>query len=136
MVTPMPLERSPMKRRYKPSGPSPDVVEALYERASWSCELCTVGIGPRRGEEHHVHHRRPRRMGGTDLPDANDLPNLLLLCPSCHAVVEKERAAAYEGGWLVRQNDDPAAVAVLIGASRWVLLTADGRYRTVEAVDG
>jgi 5-methylcytosine-specific restriction protein A len=124
-----------MKHRHRSTGPSPDVVEALYEREQWSCALCTVGVGPRRATDHEVHHRRPRRMGGTELEDTNDLPNLLLLCPDCHRTVERERSAAYEGGWLVHQDHDPAKVPVLIGASRWVLLTSDGRYQTVEAVN-
>ncbi len=67
-------------------------------------------------------------MGGSQLPDTNLPQNLLVLCLSCHELVESQRSAAYAGGWLVRQNADPAAVPVLIGASRWVLLTVDGRY--------
>ena len=121
-----------MKRRYRPTGPSTDVVEALYERAGWSCEVCTAAVGPRRGVDHHVHHRRPRGAGGTRRTDTNDISNLLLLDPSCHAMVESERDGAYGGGWLVRQSADPATERVLIAGKWWVLLTPEGGYKTLE----
>jgi hypothetical protein len=119
---------APMRSRYRSTGPTHQVVDACLERSSFSCELCTAGIGPRRGEDYEVHHRRARRSGGSRLPDTNSPVNLLILCCDCHSTVERERTAAYEGGWLVRQNDSPAIVPVLIGATRWVLLTADGQY--------
>jgi 5-methylcytosine-specific restriction protein A len=130
----MALKRTPMKSRYRGTGPAPDVVDLVYDRAAHSCELCLVAVGPGRGDDHELHHRRPRRMGGSLLPDTNLPPNLLLLCPDCHSTVERERAAAYEGGWLVRQGDNPALVPVLIGAQRWVLLTVSGQYKTIEVV--
>jgi 5-methylcytosine-specific restriction endonuclease McrA len=102
-------------------------VELVYERAQWSCEICGAQVGDRRGVDHHIHHRRPRRMGGSQLPDTNAPQNLLLLCPESHEMVESERTAAYAGGWLVRQNWDPARTPVLILA-RAVFLTADGKY--------
>lgn len=126
------IRRSPMRSRYRSTGPSAEVVDLVLERASYSCEMCSVMLGHRRGKDWECHHRRPRRMGGSQLPDTNSLVNLLVLCPSCHELVERERAAAYEGGWLVRQNDSPTIVPVLIGADRWVLLTEDGRYRKAD----
>jgi hypothetical protein len=63
----------------------------------------------------------------SQLPDTNAPQNLLLLCPPSHETVESERTAAYAGGWLVRQQDDPALVPVLILA-RERYLTADGKY--------
>lgn len=119
--------RKPMRSRYRSTGPSDEVVDLVYERAQWSCELDGAPVGDRRGRDHHIHHRRPRRMGGSQLDDTNAPQNLLLLCPSCHETVESERTAAYAGGWLVRQNADPARVPVLILAVERYL-TADGKY--------
>lgn len=127
------MKRTEMKSRYRNTGPAVEVVDAVYARAGFSCELCGAAVGDRRGVDHHIHHRRPRRMGGSKAADTNSPVNLLLLDPSCHDRVEKERTAAYEGGWLVRQDEDPAAVPVLICAERWVLLKEDG---TVEVLRG
>jgi 5-methylcytosine-specific restriction enzyme A len=110
------------------TGPAREVVGLVYERAQYACELCLVPVGPRRGVEHHLHHRRPRRAGGTARPDANGAANLLLVDPSCHEVLETRRADAYAGGWLLHDRQNPARTPVLIGAERWVYLTADGRY--------
>ncbi len=119
--------RRPMRSRYRKTGPSDEVVDLVYERAGWSCEIDGAQVGDRRGVDHHIHHRRPRRMGGSQLDDTNAPQNLLLLCPPCHEMVESERTAAYAGGWLVRQQEDPLVVPVLVlAAERY--LTADGAY--------
>lgn len=123
----MTLKRTASRRRPRDTGPNPEVVEAVLERAQYSCELDGAQIGDRRGIDFHVHHRRPRRMGGSQLPDTNQPQNLMILCPACHETVESERRAAYAGGWLVRQNADPLTVPVLILA-RPLFLTTDGRY--------
>lgn len=112
------------------TGPGRLTVEAVYMRADGHCELCGGPIQGERGQEHHVHHRRPRRMGGSRLPETNGIENLLLLDADCHRRVEKERTAGYEGGWLVRQDAAPAEVPVLIRGSL-VFLTDDGGYRPV-----
>ena len=130
------MMRKPMRSRFKPTGPSAAVVDLVLERAGYSCELDGAQIGDRRGVDFHVHHRRPRRMGGSQLPDTNAPPNLLILCPTCHETVESQRTVAYEGGWLVRQHADPATTPVLVLA-RLVLLTVDGKYAPVGGeVDG
>lgn len=128
------LRRTQMRSRVRSTGPDRLTVEALYERAERRCELCGAPVQGERGRHHHVHHRRPRRMGGSQLSDTNELVNLLLLDAACHELVERERTAAYEGGWLVRQSDDPSAVPVLVRA-QLVLLTDDGQYRPVESVE-
>jgi hypothetical protein len=127
--------RASRMKRPKATGPVRDVVDLVYERANYSCELCLMGLGPQRGVDHHLHHRRPRRAGGSRRADTNSPANLLLLCPSCHDVIEVQRAAAYDGGWLVGASRDPASVPVLIGAERLVYLTGNGRYDDIpEAV--
>lgn len=125
------LRRAPLRSRYRSTGPSVEVVDLVLERAQYSCELDGAQIGDRRGVDYHVHHRRPRRMGGSQLPDTNQPQNLLILCARCHTDVESLRTVAYEGGWLVRQHEDPATVPVLILA-QLRLLTPDGRYSLPE----
>lgn len=119
-------------KRYRSTGPVTEVVEVVYVRAQHSCELCQAAVGPVRGVDHHIHHRRPRRAGGSNDPATNWASNLLLLCPTCHEVVESRRAAAYANGWLLRAGDDPAAVAVLIWrGSRWAYLNDTERYSSL-----
>lgn len=128
------MKRTELKSRYRDTGPSRDVIEAVQERDLYSCFLCGLGLGPRRGVDYHLHHRRARRQGGSQLPDTNLPPNLLLLDPDCHARVEKDRTAAYEGGWLVGQHDDPLTVEVLRWGTEWVLLRADATVEVLRAV--
>lgn len=109
------------------TGPSSAVVDAVLDRAQHSCEVCTCGLGERRGVDYQIHHRRPRQMGGTRRPGTNYPANLLALCPTCHEQIESHRAVAYSMGWLLPQNADPAVVAVLVLRDQWKYLT-DGGY--------
>jgi len=123
-----PLKQAAPKRSHRGTGPAQDVVDAVYERAGHSCEACTAAVGPVRGLDHHLHHRRPRAAGGSRREDTNLPSNLLLLCPPCHERIESRRGEALDAGWLVPQSADPAEVAVLIRRDTWTYLTADGRY--------
>ena len=117
--------------RKRTTGPVRDVVDAILERASWLCERCNGGLGPVRGTDWHVHHRRPRAAGGSRREDTNSPANCVILCPDCHADVESHRATAQTEGWLVPQTSDPATVAILIDrGARWVYLATDGTYQT------
>lgn len=128
------MRRSPMSRTYRATGPTSDVVEAVFERANWSCEACGSPVGDRRGVDWSVQHRRPRAMGGTRWPGCNLPSNLMILCGSattpgsCHEFAESHRAAAVASGWLVLSRTDPAAVALLITGDRWKYLSADATY--------
>jgi 5-methylcytosine-specific restriction protein A len=127
--------RSPTRRA---TGPDRLTVEAVWDRAGGRCEISGVPLSGVRGEDFHVHHRRPRRMGGSRDPETNDVENLLLLSPEAHEHVERNRSEAYERGWLVRQEAIPAAVPVVVlvgGQVARVLLTDDAQYRPVEDVD-
>ena len=136
----MPLSRSPMRRTYRQTGPSGDVVEVCLERAGYSCEACGSAIGDRRGVDWSVQHRRPRKMGGTRWPGANLPSNLMILCGSattpgsCHEFAETKRAAATAAGWLVTSGVDPATEAVLVVGGRFVYLDDAGRYLDEPAV--
>ena len=95
--------------------------ELVYTRAAGKCERCgTPG-------QMQYHHRRPRGMGGTRRTDTAGAANALLLHPSCHEWVERNRAAALDQGFLVTQQHDPAAIPVRLW-NGWCLLTPDGGY--------
>lgn len=126
------INREMMRRRLRITGPPPEVVEAVYERAGYACEIAGCMVGDERGIDHHIHHRRPRALGGTSRGDTNLPQNLLLLCPPHHLEVERHRDHARAVGWLVPQSADPATVPVLVQRDRWVLLTPDGRYEEVQ----
>lgn len=114
------------------TGPDVDIRMRVLWRDAYECVRCGETLHERRA--HHIHHRRPRGMGGTCRDDANAMTNLLSLCVDCHTHIESRRAEGYESGWLVSQCSDPAQVACLVGrGSRWVYLTADGAYSDAPA---
>lgn len=72
---------------------------AVAVRFEQRCARCGEHAGGLRGGE--VHHRVPRRMGGTRDPRSSDPRNLVLLCQPCHEWIERNRAEALTGGWLL-----------------------------------
>lgn len=67
-------------------------------------------------------------MGSTKRLESAGPQNCLLLHIRCHRDVEDNRQRALDNGWLVRQNDDPAAVKVKLW-SGWHYLTPEGGYQ-------
>lgn len=86
-----------------------------------------------------VHHRRPRRMGGTKRADANAAQNLLILCGSgvtgCHGWVESNRTEAYSRGYLLYDRDNPAEHPFKDGEGRWWLLDEEGGRTIYKSID-
>jgi DEAD/DEAH box helicase domain-containing protein len=66
--------------------------QAARARDGYRCAICGKPEQP--GQPHHVHHRRPFRTFGYVRGEndhyllANDLDNLITVCPSCHARIE------------------------------------------------
>lgn len=106
------------------TGPSRATRQLVAKRAHHVCEMCglVISAGP------HIHHRSPRRMGGSADPDINSPSNLMHLCFTCHGFVERNRYGGYVYGWLCRQGTNPAQQPVLI-LGNWYFLTVNGEYR-------
>ncbi|WP_280427190.1 HNH endonuclease [Nocardia brasiliensis] len=82
------------------TGPSKKVVDLIRDRSAGICEICGWAEGQQ------IHHRRPRKMGGTRDPQINSPANLLHLCNLCHAVVEGNRLDAETRGYLLKMGAD------------------------------
>ena len=101
------------------TGPNLATRQAVINRAQRMCERCgQPGV--------HIHHRKPRGMGGTSDPAINAAPNLVFLCLSCHEYVERNRTHAYDAGWLVHRWDDPSQVPALTLEGFEIHFNADG----------
>lgn len=101
------------------TGPTPAVVDLVKARAQGLCERC----GLHRGEQ--IHHRLPRRMGGTRRCEVNRPSNLLFLAGECHVEVERGRLRAIGDGFLIPDGLLPLDVPVLLYYGRHKL-TDDG----------
>ena len=98
--------------------------QLVLARAEGFCEVCSV-----RFARPHLHHRKPRGMGGGG---DNSAANLIAVHPSCHLYrIESRREEALANGWLVRQGHDPSEVPMTYRLTRKVLLTKDGRIEEV-----
>lgn len=96
----------------------PLVRQLVFERADGLCDSCGQPV-PAKGW--HFHHRKLRAQGGRD-----DAANGLCLHETCHFVIHREPAWAYERGLLVRQRQDPSVVPVLLHGQVRVLPVVGG----------
>lgn len=121
-----------MPSRRRDTGPTPEQRAAVWERAGGCCERCGRGV---EGQVASIHHRKPRRMGGTRDPEINSLSNLMLLCGSgtggCHGMVEKARQESRDLGFLVGSVQNPSGVPVLVYGKGACYLESDGSYTPV-----
>lgn len=101
------------------TGPDLRTRQAVIDRDQRRCVRCGEPMA-------HIHHRRPRGMGGSRDPLTNRTANLVCLCPGCHDWIERHRADAYRDGWLVHRWDDPAEVAILLPDGWEMQLNNDG----------
>lgn len=115
------------------TGFSDEVRQLVIARAGALCERC--------GEYHsmiQLHHRLPRKAGGTKRKLVNLASNGLLLCPPCHHDTEMHRTEAYENGWLVHdypETPSPCETAVF-RRGVWVKLDNQGGFERVPAPQG
>ena len=113
-----------MRRKNVP----PDVVNDVVAREDRNCAVCGLRIDGK-GQ---IHHRKPRRMGGSG-NRLDTLSNMVLLHPSCHLQhVEQHRTRAHQNGWLLTANQDPESTPLMYMLNGWVYLTDDGHIITTE----
>lgn len=134
------LKRTPSRpKRARNTGPTKSTKDLVWARAGGRCEVCGGSLAGMRGFSRH--HRRPRRMGGSRLPETNSPANILLVCGSatspdgCHQRIESNREQAYADGLLLHDGQNPVEVPVMLAdpysQSQWprvVWLTEDGTY--------
>ena len=119
---------SPAGRARTDSGEVSMKVRSMVQaRAEMRCEVCSVNLLWGGGQ---VHHRTPRGMGGSRVPERHQPQNLLFLCADCHRMIESRRADAIHCGWLVPSGTDPATIRARVrGELMW--LTNQGTYVAV-----
>jgi hypothetical protein len=101
-------------------------------RCGGFCEICGNWLTGNRGTDWSLHHRLPRRMGGTRRPEVYRAANLLAIHGSgttgCHGAVESGRSQALDNGLILHDGAVPADVSVLLRYGL-VLLADDGTWR-------
>lgn len=118
-------KRQPRRPKPRP-GFSEAVRQDISRRSAGMCELDFCGPAD------HYHHRAPRGRGGSSLEWVNLPANGLHVALACHDRIERNRAAAYENGWLVRRNGQLTAAEVKVRlCGHWVLLDNDGGARVI-----
>lgn len=122
------------KRRARDTGPSLKVRVLVRERDGDRCVRCGVYCGPG-GAAGQLHHRAPRRMGGSRSPYINSPANLVLLDAACHAAIESHRTIATAQGFLLRKPSHAAEVPVM-AHDGWHLYLPDGTRQRVFRDDG
>lgn len=113
----------------KRTGPDAITRNVVINRALMACERCGAAVSQGGCQ---VHHRKPRGAGGSSDPEINSPSNLLLVCNFCHTSIERDRSVAYEQGWLVRREHDPAKSPVWLAGRGFAWLTDDG---SIEEID-
>ena len=103
------------------TGFSPVDRQTIIRRSYGQCERCNDRPAA------HIHHRKPRRMGGRrggSFADVNRPSNGLALCYECHQWAETgNRRAAQNFGLVLAEHEDPARTPVFLPRYRgWVLL--------------
>jgi hypothetical protein len=105
---------------------------AAYERARGRCEITGMILPGGPDGEWALHHRRPKGSGGTNQPATHTLPNVLALTHSIHNLatrsVHLDPAWSRPLGYLLRQDQIPRLVPVLLLGHTWALLGIDGDY--------
>lgn len=127
-------------RRWRYTGPTDEVREALKKRSGGRCEIGAVCGGFAQGVD--PSHRIAKGMGGSSLASTNAVTAILWACRADHDYVEAHPGESYAAGWKVKHGSaDPASVPVMIaspGGGVTVFLTPDGAYSTAppEVPDG
>lgn len=114
------------------TGPDGNTRTSILLRAQFRCEVCGDPLTGPKGMS--IHHRKPRRMGGTRDKAINSPANLMAVCGSgttgCHGHLESRREWAIAHGYIVPSWDNPADTPVIIDGMGSVYLHPEGGYST------
>lgn len=125
------IKRVLLSRRTRSTGPDEATVQAVVNRDG-GCVVCGGALFGARGIDWSIHHRR----GRDGKPDSHSVQNLIAVCggdnvTGCHGRIHSRRSESQPAGWWLSRvaGEDPLTVPLLVDReSRWVYLTADGRY--------
>lgn len=100
-----------------------EVRDIVTARSGGRCEVCGDPAWD-------VHHRHPRKSGGTKRQWVGLASNALAVCRLCHNLIESRRHLAMLLGWLVPADTDPSLWPVVYRGDK-VVLDADGGIERV-----
>jgi hypothetical protein len=129
-----PLRRTPMRRRWRDTGPDEATREQVGARDIWCCVVCGRHLG---ASGSTLHHRRNRGSGGSSDPAINRPSNLLTVCGSgttgCHGWITNRPGEARDAGYVVSLNstDNPRDVPVRHALYGLVYLDDNGGFEHV-----
>ena len=107
-------------------GVSKKVAELVIERDRGQCVArVTHERGAKSGEQ--IHHRKPRRMGGTTEEWINQPANLIYVCRACHDHIESHRQQSLAMGWLIAGRDQAWNTPLRYAKDGFMYLTNDGK---------
>lgn len=93
------LKRTSLKKKRRKTSPAMKQARRLaLERAEGLCEARWTGCF---GVAGHAHHLRRRSQGGADNVD-----NLLMVCPPCHSAIHANPSLAVKKGHLKMGKND------------------------------
>lgn len=133
-----PIKRSAMKRRKPPASResgafSEETLQLIMRRAADEnghvhCDLCGGLIHG----YYQVHHRNPRKAGGTRNPRKATAANGAILHLECHTFLESNRALARLIGFLLYDRMDPEREPIRTWMG-WQMWRADGARVTMSS---
>lgn len=104
---------------------------AAYDREGGRCLVSGQPLGDRDGDTWHLHHRRPKSMGGTRRANEDTLPNVIAVMPSAHREIHAHPDRSRPLGWLLPHTEEEPGRIPLRTWRGWRFLTDDGGYREV-----
>lgn len=113
----------------RPTGFPRPVIELVTARSQNYCECMSTGCTL---IAEHIHHRRPKGLGGTRRPESQWASNALHVCLRCHLKIHAMPTWSRTHGFLVRQADDPATVPLYWRFSQTLLLNDTGSFTPTE----
>jgi 5-methylcytosine-specific restriction protein A len=84
------------------------LIMARFDGRCYYCGLRVEGNG-------QIHHRLPRRLGGSGSLLVSDIANGVYLHGRCHDRIESQREKAIINGWILKMGSDPTVIPITTG---------------------